>query len=221
MSRQPRCLLIDYLAKNNMINDNYVSWAGTKDGNKCYPENGYKFRWWRPETLVIQDTWKNMNTLWHTEPIGSYMLPPEDAFKDSAMSLIAESHVDEFFVTEKTALAIFHKRPFLVFSQPNWHKNLKRMGFELFEEIVDYEFDNEIDQEKRCEMLISQLKRLVDWDYNDLLSITKNKTEHNYNKLLNYKKRKSAPKIIQQIFKYKAPIIGNDLPILNLRKLYA
>jgi hypothetical protein len=84
-----------------------------------------------------------------------------DQYYKSFAQLISESTSRAFFLSEKTATALLLGKPFLVASCMHYHKFLKNLGFELYEEIFDYSFDNEPEEEKRYEMLLVNFKKLV------------------------------------------------------------
>ena len=52
------------------------------------------------------------------------------------------SQIDTLFITEKTWKPIVFKKPFLVWGGKGIHTKLKELGFELYEELFDYSFDN-------------------------------------------------------------------------------
>lgn len=50
--------------------------------------------------------------------------------------------VDTFFITEKTTRPIFYGRLFLIIGSPDFEKNLKDFGFDIFDDILDKSYDN-------------------------------------------------------------------------------
>lgn len=100
------------------------------------------------------------------------------------ISLITETlynstYVDNmFFLTEKTSKSILIGQIFLVIGTKNFHKNLKDIGFKLYDEIFDYSFDS-MDDDYRIEYVIKQIHNLKNSNYKEIYNIVKNKVEYN------------------------------------------
>lgn len=109
----------------------------------------------------------------------------------SCADLVTESFVgDSLSYTEKTWKPIALKKPFLLMSGINVHKYLKVMGYELYDEIFDYSFDDK-SFDIRFSSIIDQVKNLCKIsteDFSRQISDPKiqSKIEHNYN---HYKKQ--------------------------------
>lgn len=132
-----RLLLIDLLAKHDLIKDNAIS---------CY-QNSELFKWkyfqFRP--LILEPDFpltRDQEKL----PIQYY---------ESFAQLISESTSTAIILSEKTAIPLLVGKPFLVSGQMHYHRFLKSLGFEWYTEIFDYTFDDEPDEYKRYEMLLS------------------------------------------------------------------
>lgn len=79
----------------------------------------------------------------------------------SCVDLVTESYADEsVMLTEKTYKPITLKKPFLLLSGRNSHKFLKEEGFELYEEIFDYSFDDK-PFDIRYDSIIKQIKEIL------------------------------------------------------------
>lgn len=201
-SRRNRCIFIDYLAKYRMIENNFVSWHDTQQGNYCYPNNGYNFRWWQPKTISLESTWDNVKSRWHVDKDVDYFIPPIEQWKNSLFSVIAESQVQETFITEKTALAINHIRPFIVYSSPNFHQSLIDLGFKLFDNVFDYTFDTEPDENIRAEQIVKQLSYLEKQDYKPLKDKMYTTILYNYKHMKTFSSWKSIPVPLQSIVRF-------------------
>ena len=85
---------------------------------------------------------------------------------------------------EKTWKAIVTSKPFLVYSDYGYLKDLKNLGFKTFSPLINESYDNEINPKIRAEMIIKEIKKinaLSETDYKNLLENCKHITEHNYN----------------------------------------
>lgn len=64
------------------------------------------------------------------------------------------------FFTEKTYKPFWFKQPFVVLAVPGFLKYLNSMGWQTFSPYIDESYDSEPDDEKRLQMVISEVKRL-------------------------------------------------------------
>lgn len=184
-----RCVFIDYMAKYNLIDKGYVSWHNSE--NWDYP---YTFRWWTPTKLNFDSYWINPS-----DGFFDIFRPPNE-FKDSLFSVISESTTEAIFVTEKTYIPIYHKRPFLIYGAPYIHEYLKSLGFLMFDEIIDYSFDSVDDDEKRCEMVVKEVEKLCKHDISKLKQRTEQKVQHNFDNLLQISaNKKLVPKEVKKL----------------------
>jgi hypothetical protein len=169
-----RCEMLEALSQRNLISKGAISW------NECNID--YDFKHWKQERLIIDPEYAKS-----TEQYGSF--PP--AFLESFMSLVSESTMDTIFPTEKTYTPIYFKKPFIVWSVPNFHKALQELGFELYDELFDYSFDSIQDSKKRLNAILDQVESVVDKDYQNLYNLVAEKAERNYNILKNIRFDKS------------------------------
>ena len=72
------------------------------------------------------------------------------------------------FFTEKSLKPIFFEQIFLIVGPFHVHKSLKTLGFKLFEDFIDYSFDDVKDHKIRMNMIKEQITRLSNIDINDL-----------------------------------------------------
>lgn len=165
-----RCRFIDHMYKNNLFKHGYISWHNAENWNT---DEFYKFRWWTPETLSCDPVYDNAEFI-------DIFTPPIKAFKDSLFSIVSESNPDYLFITEKTYVPIYHQRPFLIFGAPYTHEYLKSLGFKMFDEVIDYSFDKELDEEIRCEMFMKQVKRICKYDIKKLKELLDPIVMHNF-----------------------------------------
>ena len=69
----------------------------------------------------------------------------------------AKKDKEYFIVSEKTFKPMALGFPFVGLLLPKTFAKFKEWGFELFDEMLDYSFDNEYDDEKRMNMIIEQI----------------------------------------------------------------
>ena len=90
---------------------------------------------------------------------------PLDIFNTSAAALVTESLANDWsntslFYSEKTWKPMWYGLPVLIAAQREANAHLKTLGFELYDEVFDYEFDKVIDQNKRMLLISEQVKYL-------------------------------------------------------------
>ena len=99
--------------------------------------------------------WQSLLPLLPYSDIGSYIRPPmykhansvswKEIYNDIAIEIVVETNqtADTFFITEKTFRPIAYGKLFLVIGSPEFEQNLKRLGFDIFDDIIDKSYDSE------------------------------------------------------------------------------
>jgi len=165
-----RLLLINELYCRDMLDESLISWMNAEPHLPDHLFDGKKIKW--PVKQVFFQ--KEVSNYWD--------LP--DKFYDTFISLVGETTIEPIVVTEKAWMNIFLKRPFLSLAAPNYHKYLKGLGIELYDEIFDYSFDSEPDLDRRTQLIVDNLERIKTEDYTKLQTLIKPKLIHNYNQSL-------------------------------------
>lgn len=68
---------------------------------------------------------------------------------------------DRIFFTEKSAKAFLMNQIPIFIAAPGMVQALRNLGFDVFDDIVDHNYDKEDNIVKRCDMVFAELKRLV------------------------------------------------------------
>ena len=71
-------------------------------------------------------------------------------------------------ITEKSLKPIYFRQMFLVVGYLGANKLMQDLGFKLFDNFIDYSFDNEYDPQLRLEQLSAEIKRLSDINIADI-----------------------------------------------------
>jgi hypothetical protein len=139
-----RCEIIDLLAKYNLIDDNAISWFV---GDIMHP-----FKYFKRRKLILDEEYQST--------FEQYELPNQ--YYETFAQLVVEStdETEAMLISEKTATPLLVGKPFLVATAPGHHAFLKQLGFQMYDEIFDYSFDEIQDQPTRFEMLVDNFKRL-------------------------------------------------------------
>jgi len=98
---------------------------------------------------------------------GAYK-PMWEIRQNRAIDVITEtspySKNGEVFFSEKTFKALRAGQLFLLFGQPNSIKELKKLGFITFDNIINHDYDSIEDISVRTKLIVKELKRLSDID---------------------------------------------------------
>jgi hypothetical protein len=130
------------------------------------------------------------------------------AIQSADFHVVVETHYDQSYytpyknfdrsfapscITEKTYKAIACKRPFIEFSTPYILEDLRSLGFKTFSPWIKEDYDLEIDNYKRLNMIIDEIERICNLstiDYAILVHECNEIAEYNFNILLEKKNEK-------------------------------
>ena len=115
---------------------------------------------------------------------------PQEVFT-SCCDIVTESYYcnDSVFFTEKTFKEIIFRRPFLMLGAKNQYKFFKKLGFVLYDEIFNYDFDDADNLKEIYEGFCDQIDRYIHLSpikFDKKLKILTEKIEYNF-QLLNQK----------------------------------
>lgn len=161
-----KCFFIDTLCKYDLIENNLVSWHKFNFGN-------FNFKHFNNEPITLDDISSGVEII-------NYPLYYHQAFMD----FVCESFSEILDISEKTYKAIAAKKPFLSLGYKGLYKKLQDLGFVLYDEIFDYEFDEYYSYEKRVRSAVQQVKNLQGQDFKELKQSIQPKLEHNYQNLV-------------------------------------
>lgn len=137
-----RALMLDMLAKHSLIDKGIIIWRELS--------NNYSFKYW-DQKIMLRD---QIEKFQYQET-----LPLE--YPMSFLQLVTESDEQIFTLSEKTGMPLFFNKPFLVAGCKNFHSILKNMGFVLYEELFDYNFDNIDDITIRYNLIAENINQYV------------------------------------------------------------
>ena len=151
-----RSLMMDYLAKYNLIDNAAITWHDDNHRN-------YEYKFWTPEIKILDAQYRLSTGL-------QFKLPNE--YPHSFMQLVAESSESHNIMSEKTCIPLLFGKPFLVLGPVGFHEMLSvEYGFQLYYEIFDYSFDKVQDLDRRCDMLLQNVKRIYNLTSNELTDL--------------------------------------------------
>jgi hypothetical protein len=164
-----RCMLMDLLAKYDLLSNNAVSW---------HERSAYTWRYFDGRLLTLTDDFANN--------FEQYRLPVE--YSQSFAQLVAETSLDVIEISEKTATPLILGKPFLVLGADSNSQLLTKLGFEQYTEIFDYSFDtvSKHNHFSRCDKLVSNFTELEKTPLDQLPKLydkVKDKILHNQNRV--------------------------------------
>jgi hypothetical protein len=184
--KQHRLALILYLYINNLIEDVNYSFVPEIGSRHSTPYGYLKFFKTslvkKNEELVnyinshtkLDDYEKDLNWInpetnyfSHQDDLPPIFLVPElsKSFENSYFNIVTESVFDYpgnvTHVTEKSFRPFYYYQ-FPIFVATNGHVNHLRnhYGFDVFDDVISHEYDNEYDTKKRMELVVSEIKRI-------------------------------------------------------------
>jgi hypothetical protein len=105
------------------------------------------------------------------------------ALTDAYIHLVTETTViPKIFVTEKTWKPIASKQLFLIFGNPGTVEFLRSLGVDVFDDIINHDYDQESDWRSRLIKLHQEIKRLVDPGVLSHWQATQQRRQLNYDK---------------------------------------
>lgn len=92
-------------------------------------------------------------------------------YNNMSIEIVCETNTTAgtFFVTEKSLRPIAYGKLFLVVGSPEFEKNLNKMGFDIFDDIIDKSYDNECSY-IRVDQVFNSLGKFIDKNY-DMTSL--------------------------------------------------
>jgi len=147
----------------------------------------------------------------YSNNVEQYHIPIQ--IKSSFAQIVAESTVNQVFISEKTTTSIFYNKMFMVLGCQNFHANLVEMGFKMYENVFDYSFDSDPDYEIRVEKIVKNIKRYENYSMTDLQKIiNSNKSIIKYNRELAIEYLHE--RIPKEMYDLNETLLSNKLPRL-------
>jgi hypothetical protein len=210
--RLNRRMIVDFLKKYDLFNDGIITWNITSE---ICPED-FNFNYWKEEKLVYDVTEENRflkdeSIVYCTKEL----LNMKSLFNLVGETFFSVNHSD-FFITEKTFKNYLIKQPFVSFSKTGFNNELKNYGFKLYDEVLDYSFDN-INSTiiSYYDHFFNDFKKYSKSDLISLYSKISEKVEYNKNKALEICNNDPyIPSELVELYKSYSDEFNND-PYIN------
>jgi hypothetical protein len=116
-----------------------------------------------------------------------YSLGDLSVWKNSYLCLVTETvfstpSVEDFFISEKTWKPILGQRPFFVYGQPGLRQYLQQQGFDIFNDLIDYDSLDHCSREiDYAELAIQTIHKISDpWQEYQQILPRLNKNQQNF-----------------------------------------
>jgi len=179
VNKPSRRFVYTYLKENNLLDDAVFSFHNRHSSQELI--NKYPSIKLENDTSDNNDgvTWDNTYNIDWFSKTHFNLVTESTADNDSSRGSPPVQKLDNcFFPTEKTFKPIANSHPFIAISDIHFYKNFKKeLGFEIYDEIWNYDFDNTTEKEPRWKEVLDQVKYVSQQgiDYN----IIKEKLIHN------------------------------------------
>lgn len=107
---------------------------------------------------------------------------PVDIYNQTAYTIVTETDTDNdySFFTEKIAKPLIARRLFVVFSGQHYLRNLRSLGFQTFDSVIDETYDTLEDPVHRYISAFQQVKKLCEMDQAEVLAQIQPIVDHNH-----------------------------------------
>ena len=174
----------DYLYNNIDHAQNIVTYFPTNQDQDITQYSAQEFQW---PTDVLAVPQQSINfTVQEVVVDGTIVslsqIIPHDIYKRTWYSVVAETETNNnwSFFTEKIVKPILAQRLFLVCSGQYYLRNLRKLGFQTFDGIIDEGYDVEPDLAQRMNLVLEQIQLLCKQDPVKIQQQIKTITDHNF-----------------------------------------
>lgn len=183
--------------KHNILDTAYISWLNR---NEILDPTSIEYHKrvdgvdLSKKRILDRGTLKNLSQ----DELSSY-------YESAAIDIFGESvgkNPHCIIVSEKTWKPILYKKVFLGFSIKGFYRWLQNEGFLLYDELIDYSFDDVDDYHKRYELFWNEIYKLSQIpldELSDKIDTIRWKLDHNYDVAM---RKNSIPEILEPYAEY-------------------
>jgi hypothetical protein len=176
--RSQRSLMLDNFCKNDLFDFGLISW------NKLSTEwhEPFEFECWEEKRMVLDmsdkiDFIENVNE--RVDFNTNFLVNNRCLF-----NVVGETMTGNYdiFISEKTFKNFLIEQPFISVGALYHNKQLEKLNFKLYDEIFNYDFDFEYDNEIRVQKMVKNLNQYKNVDLNEVYNSIKTITIYNKNR---------------------------------------
>ena len=189
-----RLMVMDLLVKQDLFDLGDNSWNFMGCLSDIVSRDKYIPQYWKEEIINLDNYTSNTKT--HRDEFSDKILNPNCLF-----NLVGETSMDVPYVTEKIFRCLFIKQPFIAYGAKRINKEILNYGFKLFDNIIDYSFDDIDEPIERFDKMLQELKKFKDLDYNELYNKMEDVMDYNKNRLFEILKNDTfIPQELQNLY---------------------
>jgi hypothetical protein len=192
-----RIQLLLWLMKTGYIDDSYVS---ILIKNEYFDRNNLRSK--EDELYDLVDYYNRFEGMgfnvldWNypefkNDVFSSLKYTTKSHYADTVFNIITEttSENHQLNLTEKSFKAMANCHPYLVLGDVGTHQHIKNLGFNLYEDLIDYSFDSIENNGERLSQGLKQIRRMHELGKDGIMNWYRNnieKIEENKSKLFTY-----------------------------------
>ena len=226
-TRKPRIYFILWLLKSGIIEQTLYSLL-MKEKISDNEKSVYSFEEKFEEIKNLDSYIENFNELeykildWNCDfedeeslKFTDTMYTTSDHYLKTLFSIVTETSFsnESLTLTEKTFKPIGNCHPFIIIGDFNSHQKLKSIGFNPYDDLIDYSFDSIFDDKERLNAVFKEIRRIRDLGPKNILDwYSKNikKIEENKKWFLEFSNDCLFKKVIERIRMKKILITGSS-----------
>jgi hypothetical protein len=189
-SRRPnRDFVMLALQQSKRLDQNIVTFRDVFPGNQINDASQQVKKYFADTKMMWPYVGSSLQPAWEvTEQINNTVSQtvPWNIYRRTWFSVAAESVCQGsiFFMAEKISKPMFAQRPFVVFGIRGFLKQLRSLGYQTFDPVIDESYDNIENDLERWQAAFDQMVKLMDSDPAEICKKLSNIVEHNYQRLL-------------------------------------
>lgn len=182
-----RSFVHDSVIEHGLQDKFVMTYGGEWSNEKFYAQDYFIYE---PGTEVIDVPGHRGTMDWaryHGQRCHLSQIIPVQVFNNTSYSIVAETDYDDTlsFFSEKTAKVLIARRLFVVFTGYKFLYNLRRLGFQTFNDVIDESYDLIPSGPKRLAAAFQQVQRLCQTDPSEIRERLAPVVEHNYKIMMN------------------------------------
>jgi hypothetical protein len=157
------------------------------DHNTILNDNPEKWIWEHTGVKIDQTPEWTVNIVnYFGHPMSLSQIIPISIYNLTAYTAVAETCFDDrfSFYTEKTSKPIIARRLFVMFAGRGYLQNLRKLGFQTFDSIIDEGYDYESDSLIRWRWAWEEMMKLAQRSQEEVLALVKPIVEHNFTHMM-------------------------------------
>ena len=186
-SKPHRSTVYNFIKKNNLDDRVIMTYLKGQDDIPLQAQDQSGWLW---EPGIVQLTnefnWTVTPIRYQGQSMSLSQVVPISIYNQTAYSVIAETNYNNHysFFTEKIVKPILAQRLFIVFSGQHYLHNLRQLGFQTFEGIIDETYDTVEDNKLRFQLALEQIHYLFNCPQQEILAKIRPIAEYNKHLML-------------------------------------